>query len=316
MNIACATDDRYVQHCGVMLTSLFENNIGENIHIYLLTAGLTDEHRTSLENIVKHYKGYFHYCRIDEENMKDFPQGGVANSHITLAAYNRLFLPLFLPQNEERVIYLDCDMVVCSSLRELWLTDITEYAVGAVKECWWNSQKHCERLGYDSRYSYFNSGLLLINLVYWRKYELMDKLFDYIRQHSEHLLFHDQDALNAVLKDCWYELPFKWNVLTDAFYTEMEHLTLPDYIVSVKQAIYYPCVIHFLCKPKPWEAACWHPYRKEYFKYLSLTEWRNFIPPVSLYKSLRHWGAGLLSILKLRKKKMLNEADIGRHKIR
>lgn len=40
MNIVCATDDNYVPLCGIMLTSLLENNRGSHVDIYILTQGL------------------------------------------------------------------------------------------------------------------------------------------------------------------------------------------------------------------------------------------------------------------------------------
>lgn len=35
MNIVCATDDNYVPLCGIMLTSLLENNRGSHVDIYI-----------------------------------------------------------------------------------------------------------------------------------------------------------------------------------------------------------------------------------------------------------------------------------------
>ena len=316
MNIACATDNNYVQHCGVMLTSLFENNKGEDVHIYLLTAGLTQKNKTSLENIINHYKGNFHYCLLDQELIKDFPQGGV-NAHITLAAYDRLFLPQYLPEKETKVIYLDCDLIVCSPLKGMWETDMSGYALGAVEEYWnWCNGSIKERTGrlkYDIRYSYFNSGVLLLNLTLWRKENITDKVLDYIINNPEKIIWHDQDALNATLHDRWIKLPARWNATPYSFSKAPELLT--RYRQNRINTILNPGIIHFCFSPKPWETGCYHPLKDEYFRYLKLTEWKDFKPPFSI-KTIRHWGGDVLRFIGIKKQTMLKRNDLQKLKTR
>ena len=310
MNIACATDDNYVQHCGVMLTSLFENNKGEGIHIYLLTAGLSENNRVSLENIVKYYNGTFHYCLLSHDLIKDFPQGG-ANPQITLASYNRFFLPQYLPETETKVIYLDCDLVVCSSLKSMWETDITGYALGAIEEYWdllnGNVEERANRLQYDVRYSYFNAGVLLINIAYWRKEDVTQKLLEYIIDYPERIVWHDQDALNAILHAHWLKLAGKWNVTP---YVLQRVIKIPlDYLPMRTEAILEPGIIHFCSSPKPWVIGCCHPLRKEYYKYLRLTQWKDFHPS-DWYKTTRHFVGNILRSLGIKEATMMSFSDV------
>lgn len=307
MNIACATDNNYVQHCGVMLASLFENNKGEEIHIYLLTEGLTGKNKASLENIVKQYGGHFHYCLLDSNLLQKFPPISNGTPHITLAAYNRLFISNFIPEKETKVIYMDCDMIVCSSLKDLWETNIDNFALGAVRECWERSQESFIRLGYDCSYFYFNSGLLLINIGYWKSNNVQQRLLEYVRLNPEKLVCNDQDALNATLYAEWTELPFKWNIIPTAFYSKREQYILPEYINSVKEAVKSPGIIHYFYKPKPWDPGCWHPARKEYFKYAQFTEWKNFRPSFHLTSFIKHHLALGLEKLGIRKSGYISE---------
>lgn len=277
MNIVCATDNNYIQHCGVMLTSLFENNRLDNIHIYLLTEGLSDKNKLSLKQIIESYDGYFHYCKIDSLLIKNCPIK--ETDHLSLATYYRLLIPWILPESEFKTIYLDCDIVVESSLIELWQTDISDYAIAGVDELGTHCSDVFERLKINSNYGYFNAGVLLINIAYWRKHEITDKCFEYMKEHRIRIIAHDQDILNALLYDKCLHLDCRWN-MEEAFY----HVNVVD---SNKQILNLstlsnPSIIHYTWKPKPWEPECNHPFKKNYYKYLRLTEWKNFKPQFNL----------------------------------
>ena len=77
---------------------------------------------------------------------------------------------------------------------------------------WSGREEIYTRLHYPSSDSYFNSGVLLVNLDYWREEGLMSKALDYISKNGSKLVFYDQDVLNALLHDCKLFLPFRYNV--------------------------------------------------------------------------------------------------------
>lgn len=63
------------------------------------------------------------------------------------------------------------------------------------------------RIGmYDSPYS--NSGVLLVNLDYWREHDVARRLAAFVREHPEKCLLSDQDALNVRLHGA--EVPPVW----------------------------------------------------------------------------------------------------------
>lgn len=73
---------------------------------------------------------------------------------------------------------------------------------------WSGKEDNYKRLHYPSSDSYFNSGVLLINLDYWREKKLMYKALDYIAKNGNNLVFYDQDVLNALLHNSRVFLPF------------------------------------------------------------------------------------------------------------
>ena len=67
-------------------------------------------------------------------------------------------------------------------------------------------------MGYETRYGYFNSGVLLLNLTYWRENNLENELLEYAYNNIGLLQYHDQDILNAVLKDRKKQMSIAYNV--------------------------------------------------------------------------------------------------------
>ena len=208
IHIACNIDTSYVKYCIVMLTSLFENNQNVSFHIHVIAGELSAEARSLLYDwIEKHYSQTLTIYEAGEDLLKGCMIYG--DSHISLATYYRIFLETILPQNLQKVIYLDCDLVVNGSILDFWNTDIKEVAVGCIEDMWSGKSDNYTRLHYNASFSYFNAGVLLVNLDYWRNIGFQQKAVKYISQHVNELIFNDQDVLNALLYDCKSFLPFR-----------------------------------------------------------------------------------------------------------
>lgn len=122
MNIILATDDNFVQHCCVAMTSVLLNDT--DVQFYIFTEGLTQYNVELLTNQVVSYGGKIHICIVDSKIVSKFPMPTYADAHISIATYYRLFAAEILPQDIDKVIYMDCDMVARKSFAELWNTDI------------------------------------------------------------------------------------------------------------------------------------------------------------------------------------------------
>ncbi len=279
MQIVCNIDSSYVKYCIVMLTSLFENNRSENISVHLIFGELPEEGKWKIENVVKKYGQTVHFYQVGDELLKDCLIYG-DNSHISLATYYRVFLCSILPVQLEKVLYLDCDLVVNGSVNELWNTDISGYAVGCVEDMWSGKPDNYERLHYDVSDSYFNAGVLLVNLLFWRNFSFEEKAINYIQTHISELVFNDQDVLNAILHDKKCFLPFRWNV-QDGFLRRKRRIR-KESIPDLEMELRHPVVIHYTGSKKPWQYKSIHPYRSVYYFYLDKTEWKGERPVMPL----------------------------------
>ncbi len=285
IHIACNIDTSYVKYCIVMLTSLFENNREVRFHIHVIAGELSEDARKQLCDWVE--KRYLQRLTIYEAG-KDLLQGCMiyGHSHISLATYYRIFLETILPQDLQKVIYLDCDLVVNGSIQDFWDTDVSDYAVGCVEDMWSGKSDNYTRLHYDASFSYFNAGVLLVNLNYWREIGFQQKAVKYISRHVNELVFNDQDVLNALLHDCKLFLPFRYNV-QDGFLRRKRRIR-PEVIATLDQELLHPVIIHYTGGKKPWQYKSQNPYKNLYFHYLDLTPWKEERPvPPFPYKLKR-----------------------------
>ena len=213
MDIVCCTDNNYVIPCGVLVTSICVNNPKEEITVHILTEGISPENQEVLKKVVAKYGQQIQFYTVDKKVFANCP----ISRHITLATYFRLIMTDILPKSVEKVLYLDCDVVVRHSLRSLWDTDIKSYAAGVIPDMSIDDIRIYNRLQYSPSLGYFNAG---VNLRYWRENNLSESFFEIINKYPERLRYHDQDVLNIVLKEIKLTLPLKYNVQHGYFFKD------------------------------------------------------------------------------------------------
>lgn len=277
MNILLSTDNNYVMPTGVLMISIGQN-CGSNINYYILTDELfSDNSKKSLIRIAEKYKSNISFYTITQEMTKDFPFGRDDQPKgVTIATYYRLFITEFLPKEVHKILYLDGDTIVRNNIRDLWDIDISNYAIGAVRDMC--ERYHCssKRLPYDMEcLGYFNAGVLLINVDYWRKNNCIQVFLNCIREHADVLKLHDQDVLNIVFNDKKIFLPITYN-FQNCF---LHKFNKPDRFWYIEDEIEKykrdPAIVHFTAEDKPWKLNVFHTYTKDWRKYFFMSEWKN-----------------------------------------
>ncbi|MGK7883518.1 MAG: glycosyltransferase family 8 protein [Crocosphaera sp.] len=227
MNVVFCFDKNYEQHFGVALTSMLLNNTENNINVYIITDIIEKELKQKLDSLSKNYKCSFDcYTIEDSGRLKDVKVSG----HISKAAYYRLMIPDILPQNINKVIYLDSDLVVKSSLEELYQVNVDNYflaAQGARKK------------------RYFNSGVMVLNLEQWRNEKISTKVLDWARENKDKLRFWDQTALNNIIGSNFVTIDRKWNMEVDLTRKKTDKLNNTSDFDNAN-------IIHFVGGRKPW----------------------------------------------------------------
>ena len=131
IDVAFCFDDHLALPGAAALLSLLDTNPGVRVHI------VTDPEPNAapLLRSIAQRKGA-EMVIVDRAPERDH---GVDRESdygcASTATYRRAFLPGLLP-DLDRVIYLDADLIVRSSLAELWSTDLAGAALGAVEDPW------------------------------------------------------------------------------------------------------------------------------------------------------------------------------------
>lgn len=270
INILCATDKKFIPYCGIMLTSVFENNKTQNVNAYILVdESVEEKDKAALETLAKKYNQRTELIYVDSIRFDKYP----TNTNWSKAMYYRLLVEELLPDYIDKIIYFDCDIIVTCSLWEMWNTDIENYAVGAVMDVY--SKSLYEHLGLSNEKEYFNSGSMLINLKYWRKHQLGTQCMQYMSTHKEELWCPDQDVLNYVLQQHKLMLPVKYNFQIQF----LKHELFGNFNEELKQYIKNtpPIVIHYAFLVKPWMMVCHRgiPYYHEWCRYKRISLWKR-----------------------------------------
>ncbi|CED70268.1 lipopolysaccharide biosynthesis protein, glucosyltransferase [Aliivibrio wodanis] len=133
-----------------------------------------------------------------------------AKGRFSKAMYGRLFIPSLLNSDIEKVIYLDCDVLVNRDLSDLWCTSLDGNMIAATPEL--SSPIKSYLLKSFTLHDYFNSGVLLLDLVRLREGKKFTQVLDYVHE-NENLLYPDQDALNVIFRNNWQKLPSEFNYM-------------------------------------------------------------------------------------------------------
>ena len=134
--------------------------------------------------------------------------------HFSVVTYYRLFIASLFPQYD-KILYLDCDLVVLGDISELYNTDLGNNILGAAPEQFVQStgefRLYAEKaLGIDPD-DYVNAGVLLIDLEQFRKNDIEKKFIKLITEYDFDLLDPDQAYLNYLCHDKIFTLPNGWN---------------------------------------------------------------------------------------------------------
>ncbi|HOO91525.1 MAG TPA: glycosyltransferase family 8 protein [Syntrophales bacterium] len=273
IHVAYCADNGYAPYLGVSLASILLNaGIDEKLHIYIVTSGITAENREKIASL-KRIKD-FSLCFF-EPNL-ELLEGFRLKKGCAAEMFYRLLLPEIL-STLDTVIYLDCDVIVRRSLAELLAYDVSNACLAAVPDLIdylpFSSCTHKRRLHGDTDFSYFNSGVMLLNLERMQREDLFRRCMSWLEKNADRARYCDQDGLNACLLGDFVRLHPKWNVQTPMYW--------PGVIRNLKKrtdtrsALSDPAIVHFTTGEKPGGAYSLCPWGDLFERYLLHTPWKD-----------------------------------------
>ena len=284
MNIVYSSSDSYAEICGISITSLFENNKDvEDITIFVIDNNISDLNKTRLLNTANKYNRIISF--VEKVDIEKITNTNIYVGRWNISTFFRLYLPSILPSNIDRVLYIDCDMIIRHSLKDIYNLDIGECSVAAVDDC--RSDLYRADIGIKPGTIYVNNGFMLIDIKKWRELGVQEDFTKFISERKGDLTYMDQAPLNGVLgpKNQIYELPAKYNaqrIFFDFTYEQLMKLRKPEYHLTKDEyleAIDNPVIVHFtstfITGTRPWFKKDNHKFTKEYLYYKSISEWKD-----------------------------------------
>src|SRR5699024_11135959 len=123
---------------------------------------------------------------LSEEMFQDAP----ISDRYPKEMYYRLFAAQYLPQELDRILYLDPDLVVINSLRSLYEIDFGDNLFAAASHIESRTFKNFNRrrLHLSEQARYINSGVMMMNLSLLRTQQDPQQIYQFIEEHKNTLL--------------------------------------------------------------------------------------------------------------------------------
>ncbi len=274
MNILIAVNSNFIGPASVMVYSLCRSHRDEEVDIYLAYHDLRKKDMERLQKIVSCFgKKRLHPLDVGGE----FSARVSAKGRFSHETYYRILAVNMLPENMDRILYLDADMLIKKDLTEVYETSMSHMCPFIVCDdiegrARGTYDAALDRVAIPRNCKYFNAGFMLMNLDYMRRRNSVDYILDaFYREHSRYP-FPDQDVLNHMYYDKvqfvpWslYNLPPEWwkidgealsqGILRFASYPDMNNPSINQterFVDATLQIRDNACIIHYLGILKPW----------------------------------------------------------------
>ena len=131
ISVVLAADDNYAQHAAVAMASVLANTaVPEQVAFWLIDDGISSRNKDKVRQTVARWHSRVSFLTIKNKELEQ----GFVSGPISRTAYFRLDIPDIVPADVERVIYLDCDLLVLDDIRLLWQTDLAGNPLGAAED--------------------------------------------------------------------------------------------------------------------------------------------------------------------------------------
>lgn len=279
MNVLYTCDDNYSWIMGISMISLFENNRSmRELTVYLIGDEIGNENKKILTQISEQYGRAIHI--IDAPDL-DIPET-LVSARWPISAFLRLFAGLLLPRVVHKVLYLDCDTIICESIEEIEKYEFSNNVVFGVKDCIGAAYRRNIGLGKDD--PYINAGVIYMDLDSIREIDIKREINVYMGAHEKLISYADQDILNGIFKGKIKEMPLRYNVMTiDAVHTyeDVTRLRKPTCYYTKREfdeAVKASVIIHYttnMLVVRPWFSNANHPLAYMFKKYMDKSPWRG-----------------------------------------
>ncbi|WP_296627104.1 glycosyltransferase family 8 protein [uncultured Negativibacillus sp.] len=248
-NVLVTLDRNYLKVLRTMLYSLSQSDSTGIFTVYVAHNSLTEDDFAALQAVLPRTE--LIDVPLSEEMFQDAP----ISDRYPKEMYYRLFAAQYLPQELDRILYLDPDLVVINSLRSLYEIDFGDNLFAAASHIESRTFKNFNRrrLHLSEQARYINSGVMMMNLSLLRTQQDPQQIYQFIEEHKNTLLLPDQDVVNALYADRTIFLdPLIYNL--GEKYLRLKNLHLPkEEKLGIDWVRQHTAIIHYYGRNKPWK---------------------------------------------------------------
>ena len=331
--VAMSSSDEYLPYLAVSLQSLVDNS--SNNHNYDIVIFSNTPMSSRKQTLLDKYNSKnislrFYNPREILSNIKM----EVTHNNFHEVCYYRLAAPIVFKQYK-KIIFTDLDLIFTSDLKNLSDIDLQNCTIAACIEPIWKYFKDNNLpfkggisvedyskniLKLSDTDSYYNTGVMVIDVEKFNQNNCFEKLQEAINTHS--FIFQEQCALNYIFKGDTYRLDGQWNVET--FYN-MESIYEKDktniiHYPGLEKPWFYPEMQH---ADIWWEYARRTPFYEEILKRMTVSAIQTPPPPENAchfndlanywrYKILQNFVSGKTKT-RYRNKKRIYKEKIQKH---
>lgn len=246
-NILVNINKGYIEHFLTTMNSLSMSNPNSDFDVYIMHSDLSAE---DMASILLRLKSNINpiYIYMDKALFKGAPKV----KRYPYEIYYRIFAPKMLPDTVDKILYIDCDLIVHNNIDELYNMSFHDNLFVACTQIrsflqWFNRV----RLTVGKDHVYINTGVMLMNIRELRTIIDIDDIFRFIKRNGWRMALYDQDVIFKFWGDRIRLVPARYYNLSDRhiMFWNMSHKNKIDADWVSNNNV----VVHYLGKNKPWK---------------------------------------------------------------
>ncbi len=270
INVVFASDENFLKYTATTLVSVLKNmKTDRDVSVFIMTdAPISREGSEKISKLLSVRPFKFSNLIVDASQFAKIK----TTPGISLATYYRLVMHDLLPQDVNRVLYLDSDIIVRKCISQMYDTNLNGCLFAGVQDS--ISKRYNDKFGAPIDAPHINAGVTLINIDAVRSIDFAGRINRYLDSHRYLITLGDQQIINGAFQNEIRYLPVTWNVHGSMFDRQWrsKNVGINNTFTTAEmaEAVENPAVIHYTFKRKPWMSSE-HPWTKEWFTYAQQT---------------------------------------------
>lgn len=258
IHICMISDETFAPHLQTAIASiLLSADESDSLFFHVISLGLSEQSKERIERLKKLRRFSWRCLDCDPAEIVEY-----SSRFKVSAGFYKFRIPKLLPFLD-KVLYLDSDILVLKKLTNLWDFPLEGRSIGAArdfidytKKADKVSARELSGIGFDLGNSYFNSGVMLMNLEKLRIIDLEAAFLEQYGQKKSVLRYLDQDVFNYLFQQDTTIIPQCWNFQTTfAFLPDKEELKKEGSGIAI---------VHYTTRYKPWHEETVCIFKEEY----------------------------------------------------